>query len=154
MHLQIAIIISLTITALGWMFVWGMPKRLTKQELYVSFTALAALNTLVDIIGAQQLGLYYMGESNIVEPYSVVIETFLGSSFGLIFLNYMPQDWRKFIPYLTAWVVLSLAFELFQVKIGYLIYTGWSIWYSAVSYPLIFLFLRWHIFFLRKGVSR
>lgn len=36
------------------------------------------------------------------------------------------------------------------LKFHYLVYKGWSIWYSAIIYFLGMLYLRWQLFFIRS----
>ncbi|GAM13141.1 hypothetical protein SAMD00020551_1279 [Mesobacillus selenatarsenatis SF-1] len=46
---------------------------------------------------------------------------------------------------------MTILFELLMVKVGFIRYTGWEWWYSVPYYIAAFFFVRWHLFFLRKG---
>ena len=147
--MTIPVIIALVVTAIWVIAAILMQKHLTAKEIYSTVAVISLINLNVDIALGQSLSLYYFGASPIVEWYSFIVEGCLGAAIGLIFLNFMPSSKSKFIWYLVLWSLVSLGFEWFMVSIGYLVYTGWRLTYSIPWYPAIFLFLRWHLSFIR-----
>lgn len=89
------------------------------------------------ILGAPVLGLYYFADEDKVSPEALIIKLIMGALFGILFLNYMPKDFKKFVPYWFFWVAFSTFFEWTTVYFGYLTYNGWKLWYSAVFFVLI-----------------
>lgn len=141
-------------TLAGNLAVWRMPKHLTVREMYASFVMLAWINLATDCFLSQTIPLYYMGETPLMEWYSFIVESLMGPSFGLIYLNFLPQNEYRIPIYLSTWVTASVVFEAICVSIGYLVYTGWKLWYSIFAYIIIFFCLRWHLNFLRDSSIR
>src|SRR5690606_16547985 len=71
-------------------------------------------------------------------------------SFGIIFLNFMPETMRSFFFYTAAWVLFSVLFEIVTVKVDFINYISWKWWYSIFYYFAAFFFLRWHLHFIRS----
>lgn len=129
--------------------IWFMPKRLTPREIYASWAVIALINLSTDIALDLNFNLYQLAGPG-VQLKVLFIELTLGSSFGIIFLNFMPRKIHTFAFYMAGWLVISILFELLMVKMGFIRYTGWKLWYSTPFYIATFLFVRWHLFFLRK----
>ncbi|RSD28780.1 hypothetical protein [Mesobacillus subterraneus] len=132
------------------LIIWFMPKRLTKKEIYVTWFVIALVNLSTDVLFDLYLKLYELGEPG-VQLSVHIIELTLGASFGIIFLNFMPKQLRPFLIYSAFWMVIIILFELMMVSVKFLNYTGWHLGYSVVFYIGALLFVRWHLFFLRKG---
>jgi|GEM_PF-655146 hypothetical protein len=128
--------------------------NMTSKELYASFGLIVALNQVVDLLFAQVIPLYYMGPDRTIEWYSLIIETLLRSSLGLLYLNFIPSERKQYVLYLIGWIALSITFEWIEVIIGYLTYTGWTLLYSTLFYFIFYLFLRWHLGFIRSKSTK
>lgn len=84
----------------------------------------------------------------------LVLQLVLPPTAGVLVLNYMPSRKKWFVLYLILAVALALFFEWLSLKTGYLVYKGWSLFYSAAVYALGLLFLRWHLRFMRRNGDR
>ena len=136
-------------TAINLIVIWFMPKRLTRREIYVTWFFIVPINISVDMINNFYFHLYHLdGEGMQLRVH--LIEWTLGPSYGIIFLNFMPQALRSFVWYTGGWVAYSVLFEWVTVHLHFLTYTGWKLWYSLLVYIAIFLLLRWHIRYIRK----
>lgn len=138
--------ISLAITAT---IVWFMPKHLTKQEIYITWLILSGLTVNTDLVFGFVFDLYDFVDEGIPLK-DLFLQWFLPPSFGIIFLNFMPLKRSSFMWYLAVVVLISVFFEALSLQFHYLVYKGWSLWYSAIIYFLGMIYLRWHLFFIRS----
>jgi hypothetical protein len=126
-----------------------MPKRLTRKEIYITWGILAAISLAFDDGIGTALNMYY-----ILKPGVTVRDVFFQATvpplFGIIFSNFMPVKLTRFIVYLVFWAVGSLLYEWLAIRFHYMTNIRWTLWYSAPVYLLTFLFLRWHLRFIRK----
>ncbi len=111
---------------------------------------MAALTIYTDLSFGFILDLY-----NFVEPTlnfaDLPLQALLPPSIGLIFLNFMPKKkCSTSFFYLIGVVLISIPFEYLSILTGYLIYKGWKLWYSVPFYLFGMIYLRWHLFYLRK----
>ncbi|UCZ53848.1 hypothetical protein LGQ02_03425 [Bacillus shivajii] len=104
---------------------------------------------VVDLYFDKVLGLYYFGGSNELNGGVLTIKLFTAPLFSIPFLNFMPQKFSRSIPYWLLWAAFSTFFEWTTVKFGYLTYTGWKIWWSAIFYLIIFPLVRWHYYYIK-----
>ncbi len=139
-------IVSVAITIC---FIWFMPKRLSKQEIYITWGIMAALTLIIDLIFGLVYDLYDFATPN-VTLIDIFLQAALPPSIGVIFLNFMPEKRSRFIPYLLLVTLSSVIFEWLCIMFKYLVYKGWSIWFSAIFYFLGMIYLRWHLFFIRR----
>ncbi|MFP5111945.1 hypothetical protein ACSU64_06140 [Bacillaceae bacterium C204] len=139
-----------TALSINLLVIWFMPKRLTLKEIYVTWFIIAMINLSSDFVLCLYFKLYELDGSGI-QLRVHLLEWTLGASYGIIFLNFMPKKVHKFILYLTVWVAYSLFFEAVLVHLKYVNFTGWKLLYSAPYYICAFLFLRWHIHFIRTN---
>ncbi|WP_367759668.1 CBO0543 family protein [Ammoniphilus sp. 3BR4] len=118
-------------------------------EIYITWPLLSALSITVDsLIGhTGEITLLHFEEPG-MQMTDVIIEIMLAPSFGIIFANFMPKNRNQFIKYFIYWVAFSTFYEWFAVKIDFLVYNGWKLWYSTIIYILTFLFIRWHLHFI------
>jgi hypothetical protein len=138
-----------TVIIINLIIIWFMPKRLTQKEIYITWMTITAINLSTDIIFDLYFNLYHFVGGGKVHLSVHIVEWTLGPSNAIIFLNFMPPIWRVFMFYLITWIAYSLLFEAFSLHFHFLSYTGWKLWYSAPVYLLVFLFLRWHLRFVR-----
>jgi hypothetical protein len=127
-----------------------MPKRLTKQEIYITWGILAAIAFYTDVFLGAIIDLYDFGKNG-VQFYDELINAVIPPSFGVIFLNYMPTSRKQLLIYITSWLAFSVFFEWLCTYVGFMKYKGWSLCYSAIIYFLVFIYLLWHIRFIRKN---
>lgn len=137
------------ILVINLVIIWLMPKNLTKQEIYISWCVIALINLSTDVVFSFYFKLYELAGPG-VQLAVHMIELTLGASFGIIFLNFMPEKIRSFLLYAAAWIVISMIFELAFVKVHFLNYFTWKPWYSPPYYFAALLYMRWHLWFLRK----
>ncbi|SFJ04207.1 hypothetical protein SAMN02799624_03142 [Paenibacillus sp. UNC496MF] len=126
-----------------------VPKRLSLQEIYVVWLAVAFMTRLCDQFLDLYLDWYDQGGSGI-QWQVVVIQCLYPSAIGVIILNYMPRGVRAFVIYAAAWTAYAMAFEWASVEAHYLKLREWSHWYSIPVYFGGIVFLRWNLRFLRK----
>jgi hypothetical protein len=137
------------ILVINLLIIWLMPKHLTKQEIYISWFVIALINLSTDVVFSFYFEFYELAGPG-VQLSVHIIELTLGASFGIIFLNFMPGKIRPFLLYVTAWIAISMMFELMFVKVHFLNYFTWQPWYSVLFYFGALLYMRWHLWFLRK----
>ncbi|MCC3647068.1 hypothetical protein NVV31_14480 [Cytobacillus firmus] len=136
--------------AINLLVIRYMPRRLTRKEIYVSWVVIALINLSTDVILSLYFRLYELNGGG-VQLGVHIIELTLGASFGIIFLNFMPESKRSFFFYTAVWVIFSLLFEMVTVKLNFLNYFSWKWFYSAPYYFAAFLFVRWHLHFIRSN---
>lgn len=84
----------------------------------------------------------------------VVIQTVFPGAVGIIILNFMPLSRFMFFAYLIGCTLFSLIFEWITIRVDYLTYNNWSIWYSAGVYIIGIILLRLHLSFLRRNNNK
>ncbi|MDQ1913276.1 CBO0543 family protein [Paenibacillus sp. GD4] len=129
--------------------IWFMPKRLSKQEIYITWGWMACLTLITDLLFGATLDLYDFVESDITVA-DIILQVTLPPSIGVIFLNFIPKKTLHFIIFLIVVTFVSSLYEWVATETGYLIFKGWKWWYSIPVYPLGMIYLRWHLNFIRK----
>lgn len=129
--------------------IYFMPKRLTKQEIYIAWGILSSVTLNTDLFFGYLLDQYDFVLSKITLT-DLLFQAIVPPTFGVIFLNFMPANREIIIKYVIGWVIFSVLFEVISVQVDFLIYKGWKLWYSAVIYLVVFLYLRWHYFFIKR----
>lgn len=127
-----------------------LPKRLTKKEIYITYFVMIALTIYTDLFLGLMLDLYDFINPD-VSASDLILQIALPPTAGVLVLNFMPAGNKLFVLYLIVAVALALFFEWLSVKTGYLVYKGWTLYYSALVYAFGLLFLRWHLRFIRKA---
>ncbi|KKK33577.1 hypothetical protein WQ57_23440 [Mesobacillus campisalis] len=138
------------VAALIAVFVWFMPKRLSRPEIYFLWIFVSYVEIVVDLTLGTILGLYHFAQDPEVSPEALFVKMIMAPLFGIVFANYMPEKWKSFIPYWLLWVVLSTFFEWLTIKSGYLTYKGWELWYSFLFYIIAIPIMRWNVRFIRR----
>lgn len=130
--------------------IWFMPKRISKQEIYISWLILAFIAFFADALIGQIIDLYDFQEPGI-QLSDLLIDALVPPSYGIIFLNFLPTERKKSLRYIIYWTIYSVVFEIGSVLSGFEdISKGWNPWfYSPPIYFLVFKFLRWHLHFIR-----
>ncbi|WP_207953476.1 hypothetical protein [Paenibacillus agricola] len=137
-------------TLVAIFIVWFMPKRLTLQEMYSTWLLMVFLTRIADQLLDLVLHFYdQLGPG--IQWQAVVIQTIFPGAAGIIILNFMPKNRLMFFVYLIGCMIFSVVFEWITIKVGYLTYNSWSLWYSAGVYIIGIIFLRCHLSFLRRN---
>jgi hypothetical protein len=137
-------------TIVAILIVWFMPKRLTRQEIYNTWILVAFLARTSDQFLALVFHLYDQDGPGVTWQV-IVIQTLFSGAIGVIVANFIPKNKLAFFTYAIGWTLFSVVFEWITIRVGYLTYYNWSLWYSAGLYLLGVIFLRWHLSFLRKS---
>jgi hypothetical protein len=123
--------------------IWLMPKNLTKLEIYINWVVIALINLSTDIIFSFYFKFYELADPGLQLGVHI-IELTLAASFGILYLNFIPKNRKFFWLYLAGWLVLSILFEFALVKVNFINYFTWKLWYSVPYYLTALLFTRWH----------
>ncbi len=126
-----------------------MPKKLDKRDILIIWISAAFTEIVIDLTLDKTLGFYYFGDSNELSGGVLLIKLFTAPLFALLYLNYMPHDFKRFIPYWIAWAGFATFFEWTTVYFDYLNYTGWKLWYSAIFYLFIVPVFRWYYLYIK-----
>ncbi|UCZ51513.1 hypothetical protein LGQ02_11565 [Bacillus shivajii] len=129
--------------------VWIMPKHLKRRDMVIIWITLSYLEIVVDYYLGYTFELYKFAGDSEVSPEAFTTKLFMAPLFTIPFLNYMPVNFKSFVPYWIAWAAFSTFFEWTTVQSGYLTYTGWKLWYSAIFYLLIFPLVRLYYYYIR-----
>jgi hypothetical protein len=144
------LLISYTIIGVIFFF---MPKRLTVQEGYITWSIVSLLTLLSDLILGGLWDQYDLMGKPGPQGADIFVEISLPASFGILYMNFMPTGKRKFIFYLVFWVLFSVGYEQISRYFGYVHYKGWKVWYSFIFYFFACLFMRWHYWFIKKAIA-
>ncbi|WP_156396607.1 hypothetical protein [Paenibacillus sp. Soil724D2] len=132
------------------LIVWLMPKRLTRQEMYSTWLFMVFITRSTDQLLDLVLHLYdQLGPG--IQWQVVVIQTVFPGAVGIIILNFMPLSRFKFFAYLFGCTLFSIFFEWIAIRVDYLTYNNWSMWYSVGVYIIGVIMLRIHLSFLRRN---
>jgi hypothetical protein len=132
------------------LIVWFMPKRLTRKEMYSTWLLMVVFTRTADQLLDLVLHLYdQLGPG--IEWQAVVIQSIFPGAVGILILNFMPKNRLKFFSFTIGCTLLSVVFEWITIRVDYLTYNNWSLWYSAGVYIIGIIFLRCHLSFLRKS---
>jgi hypothetical protein len=119
-----------------------MPKKLTPIEIFSTVFFAMTLQDNVDVYLDLNLNLY--GYFSKGPQWSVLIAIIgIYPAINTIFLNYYPFHKSVIykLRYIFIWSVLAILYEFLAVKSGYFYHNGWSYWYSAFCYPVLFYIL-------------
>ncbi|WP_312095040.1 hypothetical protein [Niallia sp.] len=128
-----------------------MPKRLTKQEIYITWLIVTVQTLIADIFLGEILDLYDLIKDEGDLLIDLIIQITLPAFFGILYMNFMPREKIKFIVYFVFWVFFSVTYETLSVFVGYVNYKGWNIWYTIIFYIYACLYMRWHYWFIHRG---
>jgi hypothetical protein len=118
-----------------------MPKRISWLQIWSVTLFSLVLENMSDMVLDLKLNLFgYIAPGN---QWSGFLPIFLYPPINAIFLNYFPYDKRKFskLLYILGWTVFCLVYEVGALRSGFFYYTKWKLWYSALCYPVLLLFV-------------
>lgn len=146
-------IFVLVVSIINLVIIFFMPKHMTKKEIYIHWFILAYLALSLDILIGVVFDMFDYGPNPSIELSSLIQEAVLPVTFGIIYLNFIPKDKKKYIFYFIAWVLFSCFFEYLTIVFGFMKYKTWTLFYSFLCYIALFLFLRWNLYFVRGSKS-
>src|SRR3954454_16350814 len=132
-----------------------MPKKLSKIEIYATSFFAFSYGVTVDMILDLHYNLYgYFDEGFQWLGLLAIIMYF--PAISILFLNLFPlkSSNGKKILYILAWTGFSLAFEWFCLHTKFYYLNGWKLWYSAISYPIIFSILLLNLNLVRRLINQ
>lgn len=142
-------IFTLTSLVINILIILLIPIKLSRREMYTTWLFVTINVLIADLFFADILDLYDLMDPE-PQPFDLLIQTTLPATFGILYLNYMPNEKKKFIFYLLFWVMFSVFFELLSGFFEYVVYKGWKIWWSVIYYFFACLLTRWHFYFLKN----
>jgi hypothetical protein len=128
-----------------------IPKRLSKSEIYAVAMFSIVLGVVTDITLVLKYH-YYEYFSSGVQFGGFLPILILFPCSGIVFMNFYPfkKTLQKQILYIFWWTIFCLIFEFLSIKSGYFHHIKWTLWYSAFTYPFLFVLHLVHIKFFKK----
>ncbi|WP_248925982.1 CBO0543 family protein [Paenibacillus hamazuiensis] len=130
---------------------YWIPKKLTKQELYITTIFAYVLQWLTDMILDLKYDLYgYFGKGFNWPSLLVVYGIF--PAVNILYLNLYPygRSVGRKVLYIFGWTAFTLLYEVVALKSGWFYYNGWKLWYSAIADPVLFVMLGVHLKIIRR----
>jgi hypothetical protein len=146
---KIRVLYVYTVTGILLLIVYLMPKHMFRKDIYIIWFSVSFMEITLDIYLALILDLYYFVGDKSVSPEALALKLIMAPLFGVIFINFMPKKFLRFIPYWIGCAAFSTFFEWTTVVSGYLTYTGWKLWYSGVFYVLVCPLFRLHYKYIK-----
>jgi hypothetical protein len=120
-------------------------KRLTAIQIVSIWTFTIAFQLLFDLFVEFKYDAYWYFNKG-VEWKGLLPRTVLIPPVNIMFLNWFPFNAHFFKQgtYLSCWVIGIIIYEavtLLPEPWGYFHYEWWSLWYSAITDPILFIFL-------------
>lgn len=129
-----------------------IPKGITTIEIYSTSLFAMFFAISVDMYLDVKYQLYwYFGREVDWATLIVLFGTY--PAVNIIFLNFLPSESKlsKKIGYIAVWSVFLTIYEWSAVYVGeFLHYGKWSIWYSALAYPIILTVLALNLALIRR----
>lgn len=144
------IVVSYIILAIIFIF---MPKRLSWPQIYITWIVISFIVLVSDLTLGEIFNFYDLLNKPGPQLTDLIIETTLPASFGIIILNFMPLEMKKFIWYCIFIIIFSTLYEQLARYFEYVHYKGWKIAYSVIYYSVVCIFLYWHLGFIRKFIK-
>jgi len=127
-----------------------IPKKLNKQEFYITFGVIGYIVWMVDMTIAAPFDIFDIGTKRDGLP-ELLLYGFIPSCIAVIFLNLYENTSRK-KSLMLLFIFISFILELLAEKTGIMTSISWHAWYSIPIYTIVFFFgLPWHLKFIRKN---
>ncbi len=126
------------------------PKRLSKQEFYITFGVIGYFVWMVDMTIAAPFDIFDIGTKRNGLP-ELLLYGFIPSCIAIIFLNYY-QSTSKKKTLIIFFIILSFILEWLAEITGIMTSKIWHAYYSIPVFTVVFFFaLPWHLTFVRSG---
>lgn len=130
-----------------------MPKKINKQEIYISFGVIGYLVWMVDMTLAAPFNIFDIGTKSDGLP-ELLLYGFIPSCIAVIFLNFYDRTNKKNLLSIL-FTIISLLLEWFADLTGIMTSNIWKLYYTIPVFTIVFfLCLPWHLKFIRKTNSR
>ena len=126
-----------------------VPIKLTRQDIYLTWIFVTLNVLFADLLFGDIIDTYDLINPG-PEIYDLFIQLTLPASFGILYLNFMPKCYKRFLLYLLFWVIFSTFFEYLSHICGYVVYKGWKLWWTPIYFLFACLITRWHYNFVKK----
>ncbi|MFD1739631.1 CBO0543 family protein [Bacillus salitolerans] len=132
------------------MVAYWIPKNLSKPEIYAISNFSILLGFVTDITFDLKYNWYGYFTSGVQFAGFLPILILFPTS-GVIFMNFYPsnQSLKNKLLYIFFWTIFCLIFEFLSILSGYFYHNEWRYWYSAITYPFLFLLHLLHLTFFR-----
>ena len=118
-----------------------MPKRISWETMYTTSWFALIFQLTADVILSVKYQLYgYFGAG--IDIKSFILTLLLYPTYNAIFLNFFPKasHWKQAL-YIIGNTIIITCYEYAILQTDAFYYSGWKLWYSAISYPAILLLL-------------
>lgn len=132
-----------------------VPKQISRLEMYATCMFCVFLEYITNYTFDFVLKIYgYFNPGVDILTFVAVIGIF--PAINILFLNLYPYKERllKKIGYVIGWSLFSLFYEVLSLKSKYFYYSGWSLWMSAIAYPILFTILLLNLKLVRKLIRK
>ncbi|WP_026559844.1 hypothetical protein [Bacillus sp. J37] len=126
-----------------------IPKKLSKQELYITFGVIGYVVWMVDMTIAAPFDIFDIGTKRNGLP-ELLLYGIIPSCIAIIFLNlYLSTSKKKTLT--IIFIVLSFILEWLAEITGIMTSKIWHAYYSIPVFTVVFFFaLPWHLKFIRN----
>lgn len=136
-------------TILSWIVLLVLADKKRIKEYIPAFLLSSVIGYSLDAVFdvALKSYLYY----NPPLPNGILImmmELLIGPTYGVLFIQYLPENKNKYLPYIAGWIILLLALEALFHETGLLLYYKWNYFYSTLTYLFTLILLLWQHHYL------
>ncbi|UFU00007.1 hypothetical protein KO561_03315 [Radiobacillus kanasensis] len=119
-----------------------IPKQLTRSEMYTTSLFAVVLNLVTDIFLDLKWNLYGYFDKG-VDWENLIAILGIYPAVNIIFLNFFPvaKSLTKKTCYIFGWSIFGVVYEWIALQTEFFYHNNWSLLYSAVIYPILYLFL-------------
>lgn len=139
------------ITILLFSIAVAIPKKASQLEIYTSNLFILLMVCIVDLIFIITYKLYgYMSEG--IQWFAVIVLFIIYPSVNTITLKYYAytDSLKDKAIYTVSVTAVYTACEWVFLKVGFLYYSGWKLYYSAIAYLFIVMLIEFHLHIIDK----
>lgn len=144
-------VIPYTTAIIFWLIILFSKKHITKMEMYTTTFFALYFEILANIILDIKYDLYGYFDKG-VSFQTIPIAILLFSAVSILYLNFYPYRKSPLIQFLYIMIctIIGVFFEWVFLQGDFFYHNGWKLWYSFVSYPLIFYILTLNLRITRR----
>jgi hypothetical protein len=134
-----------------WLIVIFSKKHISKMEMYTSTFFALYFELLANVILDLKYDLYgYFNKG--VDWATLPALLVIFPAINILFLNFYPftKSISKQLLYILLCSIIGISFEWVYLQTEFFYHNGWSLWYSFLSYPIIFYILFLNLRIIRK----